>query len=512
MPPSDQTGDSSSVTPAVERPVSRRVAAISQRARDQLVQLRLWVAGADILVVQGALLFWTAWNLGRAPLPFESWVLLVAVPFQILMFAWRGAFACTLAWTLRTWIRTGLDGLLWFALVLMALLYATGQGANTPRLAVLGWLISAGFGVVAVRLAGWRWLRARRGGMERTVVLVGDLHRCVMVEAQLVSAGAGSGRPVAMVLPEGQNLSTELVQSLTVPLIHLRDLGSFAIREQVDRILVCAAIGDDVLLENVLTELLPYPVEVSLVPDLTRLPLFCMRIEQEGRTPIINLSASPMQTQDLVVKRIEDLVLSILILVVMALPMLVIALLVKCSSPGPVLFVQKRHGLMGKTIRVFKFRTMTAKPESPEENSGTTEPTTGDFLNPKTEMHFRQAVRKDTRVTPIGAVLRRFSLDELPQFFNVVAGDMSIVGPRPHARIHNLEYLAEVPYLMRRHYVKPGITGLAQIQGSRGRTEGAESMRRRVALDLEYIRRWSLWLDVRIIASTMLWGFYTDEP
>jgi putative colanic acid biosynthesis UDP-glucose lipid carrier transferase len=184
-----------------------------------------------------------------------------------------------------------------------------------------------------------------------------------------------------------------------------------------------------------------------------------------------------------VLKRAEDLVLASLILLAIAPLLAVVALGVKLSSPGPVIFRQRRNGLDGREIVVWKFRSMRTM-----DNGAVV----------------RQATRDDPRVTPFGAFIRRTSLDELPQFFNVLQGRMSIVGPRPHAVAHNEAYRRLIGPYMVRHKVKPGITGWAQIHGHRGETDTLDKMRDRVAHDLEYLRHWSLGLDLRIVVRTAL--------
>jgi putative colanic acid biosynthesis UDP-glucose lipid carrier transferase len=160
-----------------------------------------------------------------------------------------------------------------------------------------------------------------------------------------------------------------------------------------------------------------------------------------------------------------------------------VAIAVKLSSPGPVIFKQRRYGLDGREIRVFKFRTMSVVED-------------GDSI--------RQATRDDSRITPIGRVLRRYSIDELPQLLNVVIGNMSLVGPRPHAVAHNEEYRKLIKGYMMRHKVLPGITGLAQINGCRGETAKLEEMKARIEFDLDYLRRWSPALDLKILVKTVL--------
>ncbi len=185
-------------------------------------------------------------------------------------------------------------------------------------------------------------------------------------------------------------------------------------------------------------------------------------------------------------KRIADILLSSMILLLIALPMMLIALAIKITSPGPVIFKQRRYGFKGEKIVVWKFRSMTVC-----EDGGKVE----------------QAKKHDPRVTKLGAFLRRNSLDELPQFINVLQGRMSIVGPRPHAVAHNEWYRGQIKGYMLRHKVKPGITGLAQINGYRGETDTLDKMEGRIQYDLTYIRNWSLWLDIKIILLTIVKGF-----
>jgi putative colanic acid biosynthesis UDP-glucose lipid carrier transferase len=181
------------------------------------------------------------------------------------------------------------------------------------------------------------------------------------------------------------------------------------------------------------------------------------------------------------VKRVSDIVLATLILILISPALLAIAAIVKLTSPGPALFKQRRYGLDGKRIVVYKFRSMTVAED-------------GEVV--------RQATRNDQRVTRFGAFLRRTSLDELPQFINVLQGRMSIVGPRPHAVAHNEMYRKLIRGYMIRHKVKPGITGLAQVNGLRGETDTVDKMKARIDYDLAYLRNWSLALDVRIILKT----------
>jgi putative colanic acid biosynthesis UDP-glucose lipid carrier transferase len=207
---------------------------------------------------------------------------------------------------------------------------------------------------------------------------------------------------------------------------------------------------------------------------------------QVGNVPVMSVVENPFHGIDGVAKRLEDLVLGSLIMLMIALPMLLVALAVKLTSRGPVFFKQRRYGLNGEEIRVLKFRTMTVMEDGPE---------------------VKQAQKNDQRVTKVGAVLRRTSLDELPQFIQVLTGEMSIVGPRPHAVVHNEQYRALIQGYMLRHKVKPGITGWAQVNGWRGETDTLEKMEKRVEYDLAYIRDWALLMDLKIILMTILGAF-----
>lgn len=204
--------------------------------------------------------------------------------------------------------------------------------------------------------------------------------------------------------------------------------------------------------------------------------------------PVTTLSVfdSPYGGSVSLIKRAEDIFLSLIFIFLSAIPMIAIYLAIKLTSKGPGIFKQTRYGMNGQPIQVWKFRTMTT-----EDNGDT----------------IKQATKGDSRITPIGNILRKTSLDELPQFFNVLSGDMSIVGPRPHAVAHNEFYRKQIPYYMIRHKVKPGITGWAQINGWRGETKELYKMEKRVEYDLYYIRNWSLLLDLKVVLLTFFKGF-----
>ncbi|KHA57989.1 hypothetical protein NM74_03555 [Aeromonas hydrophila] len=239
-------------------------------------------------------------------------------------------------------------------------------------------------------------------------------------------------------------------------------------------------------INHYLYELSDTTVDTYLVPDFYEYSLTVSQIKRVGDIYTFSVFDSPFEGGSALLKRIEDLVLGSLILLLISPVMVLVALGVRLSSPGPVLFKQDRYGLGGKRIRVWKFRSMRVM-----ENDAVV----------------TQATREDRRVTRFGAFLRRTSLDELPQFFNVIQGSMSIVGPRPHAVAHNEQYRTLVDRYMLRHKVKPGITGLAQISGFRGETDTLDKMEMRIKFDLKYIQYWSLGLDLKIIFLTVFKGF-----
>jgi putative colanic acid biosynthesis UDP-glucose lipid carrier transferase len=273
----------------------------------------------------------------------------------------------------------------------------------------------------------------------------------------------------------------------TLPLLgDLEQLTEDARQGKIDKVYITLALTAQPHLQDLVKGLSDTTASVYLIPDVFMFELLHARSESINGLASISIFDSPMDGAWSLVKRCEDILLSSVILAMIALPLMLIAVAIKLTSPGPVLFRQRRYGLDGRPIMVWKFRSMSV-----QEN--------GDVIT--------QATRNDARVTPLGAFLRRTSLDELPQFFNVLRGDMSIVGPRPHAVAHNEQYRKQVSGYMLRHKVKPGITGWAQINGWRGETDTLDKMQKRVEYDLEYIEHWSLWLDLKIILLTLFKGF-----
>lgn len=267
---------------------------------------------------------------------------------------------------------------------------------------------------------------------------------------------------------------------------NFQDLLTQSREGEIDHIYITLPLRAEHRINRFIQELADSTVSINIVPDFFTFNLIQSKWSNVQGIPVVSVFDTPFNAMNGATKRLEDLVLCSLILPIIAFPMLFIAFAIKLTSPGPIIFKQNRYGIKGDKIEVWKFRTMSVC-ENGED--------------------IRQATANDSRITKLGAFLRRTSLDELPQFINVLQGKMSVVGPRPHAVAHNEFYRKQIQGYMLRHKVKPGITGQAQINGCRGETETIEKMEARIHHDLEYLRNWSLWLDMKIIFMTILKGF-----
>jgi len=252
--------------------------------------------------------------------------------------------------------------------------------------------------------------------------------------------------------------------------------------DRVQVVFITLPMRAEARIQKILAQLADSTASVYIVPDLFVFQLMHSRWTTVQGLPVVSVFENPFYGVDGVFKRTVDLVVGSVALALAAIPMLLIALAIKLTSRGPVFFKQKRYGLDGRPFDVWKFRSMTVYENGPR---------------------VVQATKNDARVTPIGSLLRKTSLDELPQLFNVLDGSMSLVGPRPHANAHNEFYRSQINGYMLRHKVKPGITGLAQVNGCRGETETLDKMEKRIHFDHQYIREWSILLDLRIMLKTL---------
>ena len=263
---------------------------------------------------------------------------------------------------------------------------------------------------------------------------------------------------------------------------NMDDLVAASKSGSIDTVLVTLPMRAESRIRRLLDGLSNTTASVYIVPDFFVFELLHSRWTNLGGLPAVSVFENPLFGVDGTLKRIVDLTLASVALLIAAVPMTLIAMAVKLTSAGPVFFRQKRYGLDGAEILVWKFRSMRTTDNGPV---------------------VRQATADDPRITPLGRILRKTSLDELPQLFNVIGGTMSLVGPRPHASAHNEQYRDLIHGYMLRHKIKPGITGLAQVEGCRGETETVEKMQARIEWDHRYIRTWSLWLDVKIMVKTL---------
>lgn len=278
--------------------------------------------------------------------------------------------------------------------------------------------------------------------------------------------------------------STDFPHGIPAPVIgHLNELPDYIKQNHIEVIYLALPMAAQPHILALLDSLKDTTASIYFVPDIFITDLIQGRFGSIGGMPIVAVCETPFTGVNGLIKRTSDVALSSFILLLLSPLMMALAIGVKLSSSGPVIFKQRRYGLDGKEILVYKFRSMTVCDD-------------GEVV--------KQATKGDERITRFGAFIRKTSLDELPQFFNVLQGRMSIVGPRPHAVAHNEMYRKAIKGYMIRHKVKPGITGWAQVNGYRGETETLEKMEKRIEYDLEYLRNWSLTLDINIIIKTAL--------
>jgi len=429
-------------------------------------------------------------------IPFEKqYHLLAGLAFILTLLIFRAAQLYR-PWRGVDFLRLGQRVLLAWGIVtglLLALGFVTKTTAYFSRGVLLPWIFLTPVVLLGMRLLAYKILGVLRsyGSNTRTAVI----------------AGAGTlGQHLAKSLLELRWLGIHFLgffddqkvkekinldEGLGDPPIlgDLESMVSFIQDHQVNIVYLALPLRAEARVRGIIEKLQDTTASVYFAPDVFIYSLFQSSLTDLRGIPLISLWETPFFGMNAMLKRVLDVILASILLVVAAPLFLILALGVKFTSPGPVFFIQRRYGLEGEEIRIFKFRTMSVCEDGP---------------------HITQVKRDDPRLTPFGKFLRRTSLDELPQLFNVLQGRMSIVGPRPHAVVHNEFYRQRLPRYMLRHKVRPGITGLAQVNGFRGETETLEKMQQRLAYDLEYLRRWSLWLDVKLICQTV-WKTFSDK-
>jgi len=448
----------------------------------------LLMRGGDIFVVLAAALIAYLLRLDQWPMPIQYQIaILLALLFVPLLFSAAGIYRSWRGGNVIAELRRVTFALCGVVAALIVVGFVTKTSTFYSRLWLGGWVASA-WGLlmafhILLRLA-LREMR-RRGMNTRRVVLVGagDLAREVISRLRDAS---WTGFQVVGLYDDNLELHHKKIEGVRVrgaPASFHKLLR----RRKVDELWLALPLHAEQRMKEILHDLRHSTVTIRFVPDIFGFRLIRHSVGEIAGIPIMDLNSTPMVGVNRLAKAVVDRILATVILIVVSPLMLSIAIAIRLTSRGPVLFRQRRHGWDGKPIRVYKFRTMCVH----QEQIGAV----------------TQATRNDPRVTPVGAFLRRTSLDELPQFINVLQGRMSIVGPRPHAMEHNEKYKDLVDAYMQRHQVKPGITGWAQINGWRGETDTIDKMQKRVEYDLFYIENWSLWFDLKIILITIFKGF-----
>jgi putative colanic acid biosynthesis UDP-glucose lipid carrier transferase len=380
---------------------------------------------------------------------------------------------------LKAWLLT------WGLLVVIAFLYKDSSGFS--RLAVSTWALVTPILFIAYRITIRAALTKYRinSGNARKIAIVGA-GKVGLHIAEFIKSNHWIGYDLVAYFDDNAELHNKTVNGIKV-LGDLSQIPHYAKQLSFDELYICLPLRAELKIKELLNQLTDSTILVKYIPDFFTFDLMHAKWTELNGIPVISVFDTPLSTRTAqFIKRIEDVVISTIILVMISPLLFLISIGIKLSSPGPILFKQKRYGINGKEIKVYKFRSMTC-----QDN--------GSIV--------KQATKGDARITKFGAFLRRTSLDELPQFYNVIQGKMSIVGPRPHAIAHNEEYRKLIPKYMQRHIVKPGITGWAQINGWRGETDLLEKMEKRVDFDLHYVNNWSVWLDIKIIILTAIKGF-----
>jgi putative colanic acid biosysnthesis UDP-glucose lipid carrier transferase len=375
-------------------------------------------------------------------------------------------------------------------LVLLAVGYVTKTFTVYPRRILLTWAAATPMALIAVTLA-MQEVKQRFliNALETRSAIIAGYNTTSFELARRLQNNPGMRVEMVGFFDDrskdrlGMDAEVELAGSLS-------DMSQYVKENRTDVIFIALPIRHVKRVMDLLDDLRDTTASIYYVPDIFVFNLIQARSSEIHGIPVVAMLETPFYGYRGVAKRVTDVSFSALILLLLLPVLVLIALAIRLSSRGPIIFTQRRYGLDGKEIGVYKFRTMQVTEDG---------------------AHIRQASKTDSRITPVGRVLRRLSLDELPQLMNVLQGRMSLVGPRPHAVAHNEEYRKLIKGYMVRHKVLPGITGLAQINGWRGETLNLEDMEARVNYDLDYLRHWSPLLDIKILLLTIVRVFRDDK-
>jgi undecaprenyl-phosphate galactose phosphotransferase/putative colanic acid biosynthesis UDP-glucose lipid carrier transferase len=367
--------------------------------------------------------------------------------------------------------------------ILMMAMFTLKTSSELSRGATAVFLVTGLGGLLLWRrfvALGLRAAIARGEFVQRNIILVGETEQ--LAGAKVVDElRRGGSRSVKVFAANATDLGAQRIHPVLRQLV--RDIVEASRNFEVDEIILALDWHHGQRIEELVHELRIVPLPVRLLPDQNALRFLGTGGDHSLGSRAVELQRAPLSDIEQALKRLIDLTCASTALLLFAPLLLFTSLLIKLDSRGPILFTQTRNGFSGRPFRIFKFRSMTVTEDGPV---------------------IRQATRNDKRVTRVGRLLRMTSIDELPQLLNVLLGDMSLVGPRPHAFAHDTEFEKLIASYAFRHHVKPGITGWAQVNGQRGETPTVDLMERRVELDLWYINNWNLWLDLKILVRTLI--------
>lgn len=376
----------------------------------------------------------------------------------------------------------------WFTVcgLLLAIGFLTRETGGYAR-GVLGWWVILATGGQCLVHAASYFLRRRivRNRTRRAAIVVGAGSLAKELVQRINNNVWMTDRVIGVVDDDDAELAVWDYEGVPA-LGRTERLHALIDQYEAEAVYLALPITESHKIEQIYLSLLDKPINIVWAPDIFGFTLINHSVKEVGGVPLIALSETPLVGGQAFMKAAMDKVLAALAIVGLSPLLAVIALIVKQTSEGPIIFKQKRHGWDGRIIDVWKFRSMYVKQPKAEGDIGV-----------------QQATKHDPRITPIGRFIRSSSIDELPQLFNVLQGTMSLVGPRPHAVEHNNYYAHKIDAYMLRHRIKPGITGLAQANGYRGETETLDKMQKRVEYDIAYINNWSIWLDIKIMVKTV---------
>ncbi|MDH5509147.1 MAG: undecaprenyl-phosphate glucose phosphotransferase [Nitrospinota bacterium] len=464
--------------PEEEQRLDSRSSRVHVEAQIEFFWIRIFVDGA----ISGLFLyFFTILRSPFFPIPYQilmvlSLLLMTLFYRSINVYEDNQDAVAFLMKLLRAWVSV--------ALTLVALGFLTKTSSIFSRQILVAWILASFSAQFAVNIL-MVWLVTRFNAtstVKEKAILVGAGELAEDL-ADRVNGNKWLSTEIVGVLEDDEGIVSRWSMEKAPVLGRMVDLERVIEENNIKCVYITLPLAATALVESFYLKLLPLNVDIKWVPDLSGLMLINPNIKEIGGMAVFSLSETPLVGSRAVAKVVFDWSLAVMALVALSPVMLATAVAIKIMMPGPVFFRQVRHGWNGKEFNVWKFRSMVMPEKENEE--------------------FLQATRGDKRVTRLGHFLRKTSIDELPQLFNVITGDMSLVGPRPHPVALNDFYDRKIEAYLARHRIKPGITGLAQISGFRGETDTVEKMRKRVEYDLEYINNWSLALDMKILVKTV---------